>query len=521
MISQSPVSDLSAAERRRLEVQKELDAERSASERNRAGQFATPPVLARDIVDYALSLHGARPVRFLEPSCGSGALYSALLAATEGDRIESAEGIEIDRRFARAARELWGPAGLKVTEGDFLVPRNRPRDSATLLVANPPYVRHHHLNGDTKANAAAMSVRETGIKPSGLSGLYLYFILLSHRTLCPGAVSAWLIPAEFMDVNYGSALKEYLTTHVTLRRVHRFDPADLQFTDALVTSAVVVFENRLPSADDVADFTYGGTVSAPRDHHRRKVTDLRPAAKWSALYRAKEQNASGPRLADLFKIRRGIATGSKKFFVMTVAEAQARGFRPENLKPLLPSPRYIKGDVVETASNGYADTDPQLVVIDTGKSLGELRKSDPALAAYLTRAPEEVLAGFLVRHRKPWYRQEQRDPAPFILTYMGRGADLVRPFRFILNRSDAIATNMFLMLYPKPRLQAFLDADAEGLKKVHHALLSLTADDLRHGGRVYGGGLHKMEPKELAALDASAIVNLCPDLLDDGEHELN
>jgi adenine-specific DNA-methyltransferase len=49
--------------------------------------------------------------------------------------------------------------------------------------------------------------------------------------------AAWLIPSEFMDVNYGAALKRYLTDHVTLIRVHRFDPADVQFGDALVSSS--------------------------------------------------------------------------------------------------------------------------------------------------------------------------------------------------------------------------------------------------------------------------------------------
>ncbi|CAL9664021.1 hypothetical protein SUDANB95_07113 [Actinosynnema sp. ALI-1.44] len=359
-----------------------------------------------------------------------------------------------------------------------------------------------------------MSVDATGVKPSGLSGLYLYFVLLSHETLRPGAVSAWLIPAEFMDVNYGRALKEYLTEQVTLKRIHRFDPADLQFDDALVTSAVVVFENTTPVADSTVEFTYGGSVSRPRDRHYSRVAELKASSKWSAMYRMNDAPESGPRLSDFFKIRRGIATGSNKFFVMTVAEAKRHGFKSENLTPLLPSPRHLKADVVELAENGYPDTDPQLVVLNAKQaSLDDLKKSDPRLAEYFAGVTEDVLSGFLVRQRKPWYRQEQRDPAPFLLTYMGRGVELERPFKFILNRSTAIASNMYLMLYPSPRLQKFLDSDPEGTKKVHEALLSLTGEDLRNGGRVYGGGLHKMEPKELADLNASVIVDLCPEML--------
>ena len=73
---------------------------------------------------------------------------------------------------------------------------------------------------------------------------------------------------------------------------------------------------------------------------------------------------------------------------------------------------------------------------------------------------------------------------------------------------------MYLMLYPSDRLARFLEEDPSAAEAVHQALLSLTGDDLRRGGRVYGGGLHKIEPKELAALPADRLVALAPDILD-------
>jgi hypothetical protein len=76
---------------------------------------------------------------------------------------------------------------------------------------------------------------------SGLAGLYCYFLLLSHDWMEEQGLAIWLIPSEFMDVNYGVTLRRYLTEHVTLLHIHRFCPTDVQFTDALVSSAVVVF----------------------------------------------------------------------------------------------------------------------------------------------------------------------------------------------------------------------------------------------------------------------------------------
>ena len=143
-------------------------------ERNRLGQFATPPELARQIAEITLSYCDG-PVRFLEPSVGAGAFFEALLASCPAERIAAARGVEIDPRFAAASRRLWGGRGLEVVEGDFC--QIQPRREATLILANPPYTRHHHLSAEQKA---ALQARTAGFGPiSGLAGLYLYFVLLA------------------------------------------------------------------------------------------------------------------------------------------------------------------------------------------------------------------------------------------------------------------------------------------------------------------------------------------------------
>jgi hypothetical protein len=73
-----------------------------------------------------------------------------------------------------------------------------------------------------------------------------------------------------------------------------------------------------------------------------------------------------------------------------------------------------------------------------------------------------------------------------------------KPFRFILNHSKAITSNVYLMMYPKSKLAAILSSHHEQLKVVWQALNSIPMQNLVHEGRVYGDGLHKLEPKELA-----------------------
>src|SRR6266536_5099007 len=118
----------------RIERQAVLDAERTATERNASGQFATPYTLADDITKYTLTLHGQEEVDFLEPACGSGAFFSALLRSIRSERLREAVGIELDPRFAKVAGELWSDHGLKVVEGDFTEIANRSEYRASLLL---------------------------------------------------------------------------------------------------------------------------------------------------------------------------------------------------------------------------------------------------------------------------------------------------------------------------------------------------------------------------------------------------
>src|SRR5437764_11522392 len=110
-----------------------------------------------------------------------------------------------------------------------------------MILTNPPYLRHHHLTSDDKARLQMIASQVAGNNVSGLSGLYIYFLLAAHNWLAENGIGAWLIPSEFMDVNYGEVFKRYLSHQVALLQVHRFDPTDVQFADALVSSAVVIF----------------------------------------------------------------------------------------------------------------------------------------------------------------------------------------------------------------------------------------------------------------------------------------
>jgi hypothetical protein len=349
---------------------------------------------------------------------------------------------------------------------------------------------------------------------NGLAGLYCYFMAIAHPWLADDGLAGWLIPSEFMDVNYGSFVRKYLTDHVELLRLHRFDPTEMQFGDAQVSSAVVWFRKRRPKPDHVAELTYGGTLFNPLHTRRVTIQELRAADKWSGLAQGARKQESAIRLSDLFQIKRGLATGDNKFFVLSEKQVTDLRLPHRFLRPVLPSPRYLASDIVESDPHGYPLHSPKRFLVDCNLSEDELPQASPELAEYFRKGREKALETYICSRRTPWYSQELRPPAPIVCTYMGRGlVARERPFRFILNKSNATALNVYLMLYPTKKLKEAMISDSHLIERIWRSLNQIPASALLGEGRVYGGGLYKMEPKELANLPIDHM------LISLGEHD--
>lgn len=510
--------DIAKFEHERLKVQKLLDAKKTQEERNARGQFHTPITLARDILVHAKKLlPSCSKVRFLDPAFGTGTFFSALLDTFGRDRVETITGYEIDPHYGMPAKELWRTTALDLRLKDFTKEQFPQSESEeyNLIVCNPPYVRHHHITNGDKSSLQDLTIQASGIALSGLSGLYCYFLLLSHRWMTKKAVAAWLIPSEFMDVNYGKPIKEYLLGKVTLLQIHRFDPIDVQFDDALVSSAIVWFSNQPPPENHRVKFTFGGSIDKPTCEKHVAVSSLSGEAKWTRFPLLSEREEGlWPKLSEFFKVKRGIATGDNKFFILNLDEIKERRLPLSQFVPILPSPRYVEGTEIPADDHGNPLIKRRLFVLDCKLPFEKVKLQYPELWDYLQGGIKKgVPDRYLCKHRRPWYSQEYRPASRFYCTYIGRSdAKGKRPFRFILNHSKAIVANAYLILYPRDNLKRAMLKNPDMVRAVMNALNDITAQAMLDEGRVYGGGLHKLEPKELGNINATALVETIGDV---------
>ncbi len=502
------MSAIEKIEEKRLLLQSELDNKKTKAERNKLGQFSTPPVLAYSILKRTLDFFGSeKKIKFIDPAFGTGAFGGALLKLVDNNRIIKALGCEIDKHYWEPSKILWEDTKIEYKLCDFTT--ENPKDKFNFLICNPPYVRHHHINGQ-KEQLKSKVFTTSKMNLSGLSGLYSYFIGLSHAWLEEGAISAWLIPSEFMNVKYGEEIEKYLLKEVELLQVHRFDPKHIQFDDALVSSAVVWFKNRKPKKDHEVLFTYGGSIESPQAKRMVPLETLFHEKKWTRFpLNDKRQNASTLRLKDYFDIKRGIATGANTFFILSEEEILQKELPIDQFKPILPSPRYIKESIIEADEKGFPAIQKRLFVIDSHLTLSEIEQEYPTFFTYLQECIKKgINKKFLCSKRKVWYSQEQRKPSMFYCTYIGRTTDSASPFRFILNRSNAIVSNSYQNLYPKDFVLKMIEKNHRLADRILEELSKIAGDLMIGEGRVYGGGMHKLEPKELANVPANGLLKI-------------
>lgn len=473
----------------RQKEQELFDSSHSQEERNEHGQFATPYSLALVIAKDLFS-RIRKDASVLEPSCGTGAFISALLSISDQLRIT---GVEKDPRLYRTAQELWSSDACQIINNDFFDYASMESRQFDAIISNPPYSRHHHLSLSEKHFYSQLTTNFSGVCLSGLAGLHAYFLLTGTGMLKEDGVGSWLIPSELFSVNYGAPIRKFLTQTVSLERIHFFDPENLQFDDALVTSCVAIIRKKKPSSNSSAVFTYGDFQS-PRKTVTIPLQNLSNLSKWQHLEDYTGQAKTNSQvLGDYFKAKRGIATGSNSFFIRPRNEWHEEGISDEWLAPILPSPRTFHLSEVTSDESGWPqESNSALLNIPKSSSYSELPSP---VRKYLDRCPEKIRNGYILRHRTPWYSIGRADSAPIICTYMSRSEKT--PFRFIRNRSNATMTNTYLGLYPQTSM-----SDIE-LDNMCETLNSIPSDVLIKGGREYGGGLKKLEPRELMSLPVS------------------
>jgi adenine-specific DNA-methyltransferase len=464
------------------------------ADRRAAGQFLTPFWAADLMADWILE----EPVRTLcDPAVGSGRLLFRA-ARKPGCRPERVLGIDADPNclaMAEVNLELRGIEERSLLHRNFLL--DDIGECPDALICNPPYSRHHTIPAEEKAAIHEGFDRRLGLRLSRLAGLHVLFLLRALELTAPGARIAFITPAEWLDVNYGRAVKQFVLRHAHVDALVILRDDHLLFDGALTTAAITLLRKRMDGESsqeptkivhlpgDLPDGTR--VLAALRGEKTSLKVDeatLGYELKWS---RRPVGVRRGRPLGELARVRRGVATGCNRFFVISEAMRRERGLELDVLRPCITTPRLLERLEFDQVDLDALDDDVPRWIIDCCDPAAE--GSNAPIGEYLRwgRDSLQASAGYLASRRTPWYSLEQRAESPILFTYMNRQQP-----RFIRNRAGAVPLNTFLIVEPI----AGVDSNQLWQALNDHAFI----EQLRDARRSYGGGLWKIEPKELEAL---------------------
>jgi hypothetical protein len=453
---------------------------RSAADRRALGAVYTPAPIVHSMMRWLAT--EVAPSRIVDPGAGSGRF---ILAAGEAFPAARLVAVEMDPLAALMLRANLVARGWE-KRATVLVKDYReiklPRCAGvTAFIGNPPYVRHHDIAAHWKAWYSS-KFANLGIKASALAGLHLHFFLQTRLLAKTGDVGAFITSAEWMDVNYGSALRRLLLDELGGIALHVLEPTIEAFPGTATTAAITCFRVgeaiepvRVRAVDELKHLNgLSKGTAVPRER-------LHSAARWSIIVRPNGQAGSGEiELGELFRVHRGQVTGANDIWI---AGEHARGL-PDRV--MLPAVTKAK-DLIQAGEQLQSSAVLRRVV-DLPADLDEFTKAERRrIAAFLSWAK---LCGadqsYIAQHRKAWWSVGLKAPAPILCTYMAR-----RPPQFTLNACDARHINVAHGLYPREPLD-------EG---VMPRLVAWLNKNINTGsGRTYAGGLTKFEPKEIERL---------------------
>jgi adenine-specific DNA-methyltransferase len=463
-------------------------------ERRPRGQFQTPFWAADLMAAWLL----AEPTKLLlDPGVGAGRLLFRALAVGP-HAPQRMLGLDVDPlalTMARLNLELRDPearAPFDLVHRDFLTSSLAARPDA--ITCNPPYSRHHAVPAKQKEAIHAGFEKRLGQRFDRRAGLHVLFLVRALEIAQPGARIAFITPADWLDVGYGRHVKRFVLERAYVESIVLFDEAHL-FFDGVMTTAAITFIRNEPSDGRATRVVRLPDVLPPRQQVLAAVkgtstvlageeVKLTGGRRWG---RAHRRASPGTRLGDIARVQRGVATGCNRFFAVSEETRKRFGIDKSDLRPVVVSPRLVTGtELGPELLDSLPDDQPRWVL---DRRDPEAERGDGPVARYLRWGREHLDAdsSYLASSRKLWYAQEKRGDCPILFSYMNR-----KNPRFIRNRAKAVPLNTFLIVEPKAGV------DPDELWVALNAPFVLA--QLTHGRRTYGGGLWKLEPREVEEL---------------------
>lgn len=456
-------------------------------EAKKTGSYYTPVELTRFMISY-LEKKQQDFSNVLEPSAGDGRFLPLLLP-----KAEHIEAIEIFEEKVTQICQTFNESKVEVKKRNFLDYILEAQKKYTLIIGNPPYINLKMMEKKDIEKAKVLCVQES--LPKGtMQNMWLAFVVGASRLVEEDGTIFFVLPMEFLQVQYAEKLRIYLERKFNTIHIVSFEE-DI-FPEIEQDVCLVYLTNKDECPPHILYEIY-------KDANNREPVSIniirknKPLQKWSnAILRddeisiLKEAKRKYTKIGSMGEIAPGIVTGGNKFFILN--EDQVNEYQCiQYTLPIVQKSSFISEDMIEINQQVLNDIRVKkkpfyLLNLAGEKEVSELPE---ALQNYLTWAGEQEVQEiqlknrFKCANRSPWYGVPIVNKGDVV--FFKRYGNLPRIY---INQAKVHTTDAGYHI----RLREGFDAES----LVFCFFNSMTLSQCEYNGRYYGGGVNELVPSE-------------------------
>lgn len=455
----------------------------------KTGSYYTPERVIRFMVRF-LAGQGQNFRRTLEPAAGDGRFLPELLRQPDChiDAVELFEEKILDMRSRISSPEV------NYFTGDYLDYADRCRDRYDLIIGNPPYINLKNMDSHALEKGRELFEKEQ-IGKSVMQNLWSAFLVASAGLLQPDGTIFFVLPAEFLQVQFAEKLRLYLEQKFNNIKIFTFQE---NIFPEIEQHTCLVYLSNCQNAPPYIDYYVYASPNDSMPLHQSRIEKNKPLKKWSNAVLSDKDiqllldcSRDCLQMGQLGPCAPGVVTGGNKYFIVDwdfVEENQAQ----HCVLPILQKSSLIKTDTIIFDQRLFQELRDSHVPVYL-LNLAHEDHIPPGVLAYLEQIGEEE-----TNHVKLKNRHKCRNRVPWYGVPIVHYGDI-----FFFKRSDKIPhlyINRMALHTTDAGYHIRLADGYDAASVVFCFYNSLTLALCEYSGRYYGGGVLELTPSEFKSL---------------------
>ena len=456
-----------------------------------SGSYYTPFETVNFIYNY---LHEQNKIfrTILEPSVGDGRFLDAFITLSN---VDSIVGVELYEEKIRELAKKGYPSKVAIVNSDFLLYSQNCTKKFQLIVGNPPYINIKNMD-KYLLDIGREFCMYYKLPENLLQNAWVSFVLASIKLLVKNGAIFFVLPTEFLQVNYAEKLRRFLEEK--FNTIHILSFSERMFPKIEQEACLVYLTNEEESLPYILYRQYE-KLGSKEYLFESRIERNKPLKKWSNAILSdgdidllNRVTCKYNHICDIAESAPGIVTGANSKFILTENEVIQYDCKPFVIpiisKGVMARNKFeINNELVkELACDGQ-----KVYLLDLAKSskneFPNLLKNYLETVALTKRNGIEIQNSYKCAKRKPWYAVPivKSGSVVFFKRY-----DICP--RISTNPSGINTTDIAY------NLQLHEEIKAESL--VFCFYNSLTLAQCEFAGRYYAGGVSELTPNEFRSV---------------------